>query len=282
LLTFLERGRTVALVLVDLTKTLCDRPLHHARNRIARSRSAEGSTRRQVLRSLKDDGVAIVPDFVADDQVQVLLAEIDRIFDQYQHRLRPDAHGSDTRAWGADRVSSPIARFATDPTIVDVGTAYMRVRQEPLCTLANIVVPKVGNLGSGGGWHRDTVQSRQFKAMLYLTDVEPGNGPFEYLPGSHHVPYIARSVALEGIGFRQHRFSEDEVQRVASRFDTPPRAVTGRAGTMFMVDSSLIHRGRPIVDGERRSLTNYLYEDNQIRQMYGSGKIVEYFVDAPS
>ena len=45
-----------------------------------------------------------------------------------------------------------------------------------------------GNLGSGSGWHRDSL-GFQFKAMVYLNDVDESTGPFEYYTSSHRKLY---------------------------------------------------------------------------------------------
>ena len=43
--------------------------------------------------------------------------------------------------------------------------------------------------------------------------------------------------------------------------------IKGKAGTLILVDTSLIHRGKPLVNGCRYALTNYYYPYYQINSM---------------
>ena len=52
--------------------------------------------------------------------------------------------------------------------------------------MANKVIYKDYNLGSGQGWHKDNI-ARQLKFMIYLNDVDSENGPFQYLLKSQKI-----------------------------------------------------------------------------------------------
>ena len=53
-------------------------------------------------------------------------------------------------------------------------------------TMANKVSYIKNNEGSGGGWHKDAYYT-QFKSILYLTDVNNENGPFELIRNSNKI-----------------------------------------------------------------------------------------------
>ena len=125
--------------------------------------------------------------------------------------------------------------------------AYLGDDQEYFFTLANQVIPKPGCKGSGGGWHRDTAQERQFKSILYVVDVDETTGPFEYVPKSHHVRSIVGTILNSGVRFGQYQFTEDEIQRDSGRMPHEARArLTAKAGTVVLADTSGLHRGNPI------------------------------------
>jgi hypothetical protein len=236
----------------------------------------------QLCVDLSRDGYAIVRDFKSRTECDELRAEVDRVINQYDAKLWRDEHNSDVRAFGIEQVSSKIAGFSNDPLINNVARRYLSDDQTCFFTLANRVTPTPHNLGSGGGWHRDTPHERQFKSLLYLADVSAENGPFEYLQGSHHLGFLLNTIARDRIQFAQHRFTEDEVHAIAERVANPPTVFTGTAGTLLLVDSSGIHRGRPIQSGMRYALTNYFFDRLSIERLKASGKFTGYFVNRPS
>ena len=122
---------------------------------------------------------------------------------------------------------------------------------------------KAGNQGSSGeGWHRDSF-GNQFKSLLYLTDVADENGPFEIIPKSHQLKSIISSIKKASIKFMQTRLSDEDVFRIENRLNLKRKTLTGKAGTLILFNSSSIHRGKPIVVGERSSLTNYYFRNSQ-------------------
>ena len=113
--------------------------------------------------------------------------------------------------------------------------------------------------GSGGGWHRDSY-SQQFKSILYLTNVTERNGPFQYIKKSHlrsNIRKILTMRALDHEGGRITRYTEADIDLILSKFDYTIKTCTGGIGTLIFADTRGIHRGYPIENGERFSLTTY-------------------------
>ena len=104
------------------------------------------------------------------------------------------------------------------------------------------------NIGSGGAWHRDSNRA-QYKSIIYLSDVLDENGPFEYINERAHLKWIR--VIKNGFGLRYN--------------DNPPflEKIVGPSGTALYADTSKLHRGSPIFEGERHALTLYFYTRNQ-------------------
>ena len=77
---------------------------------------------------------------------------------------------TDQRIFGIEKISKlHNDLFATNHMIKRVGAAVVNSELYLQCTMAGKLYYKNGNLGSGGGWHRDSF-SRQFKSIVYLTD----------------------------------------------------------------------------------------------------------------
>ena len=115
--------------------------------------------------------------------------------------------------------------------------------------MVNRVLPKDGNLGSGGGWHRDT-WFNQNKVFVFFTDVDEANGPFEYVPGSGTLSAKLWDLVRHGRSLR----IPDE--RVAKR---PKRLLTIKEGQGTYFDTTLVHRGSPIREGGRYAATLYAF-----------------------
>lgn len=88
-------------------------------------------------------------------------------------------------------------------------------------------------------FHRDWDTLGFVKVFCYLNDVNKKNGPHQYILGSP-----------QDSNFNKHgRFSEDEIINFYGRdriFE-----IDGSSGTFFIEDTNGIHRGLPLVVGER-------------------------------
>ena len=116
----------------------------------------------------------------------------------------------------------------------------------------------VDNYGSGGGWHRDSANRRQLKFIIYLGDVDENNGCFQYLKGSHS---ISKKLLLAKDNFffsSKTRFDDNEINNFINRGTFQKVDFTGRKGTIIVVDTSGLHRGKPLTEGNRLALTYYM------------------------
>jgi hypothetical protein len=266
---------------VDAAKTVYHRVRRERQLGPPARLAALAAREQEVLAALRQQGYFVVPGFFTADEARELVDEVERVMREYAPLLWNDELQSDTRAFAAERVSPLVRGFHEHPFLAQVARLYMGPDQECFFTLANRVRPVPGNLGSGGGWHRDTAHERQFKAIAYLSDVGPRSGAFEYLPGSHHVRFFVKTITGCGIRHGQSRFEEDEVAEVVARTGVAPVRMTAPAGTLILVDSSGIHRGSPIEEGVRYALTNYCFDRGTIADLRARGKFTNYFVDRP-
>jgi hypothetical protein len=212
-----------------------------------------------LLEQLRDQGYAILENYFNLEQCNVIRAEILSVFERFPNYVH---HRSDRRFFGIENLIPLAMNLAQNPLFQELASAVNFTPSRTAFTMANIL--SASRHGSSGeGWHRDAFFS-QFKVMVYVTDVGLENGPFEMLAGSHHLWQIIKDAHCAHLGAQQRRLSDREVARLVEAEPNRVKTFTAAAGTAILFNSSTIHRGRPIVAGERMALTSYMYEDHQI------------------
>lgn len=218
-----------------------------------------------VLDQLRTHGHAVIDAFWPPERCQRGVEAIDRaIKSDTACRHWSDAEGSDQRLYFAERIGGELENFYRDPTIERLRSFHSGVARAETLLLAARLSFVPGNRGSGGGWHRDSPHRSQFKALLYLSDVGPDNGPFEYIEGSH---LAGNSLSLLFRGQcrpNQYRFADEEIERILAEHKIR-RTFIAPAGTLFLIDTKGIHRGAPIVQGRRYALTQYCFDGGRPR-----------------
>jgi hypothetical protein len=228
----------------------------------ASAEPAQSADVRRYLHELEETGVCIVEGFWDPKTCAAARAEVDRVIEQYPKFVNGNAK-ADMRVYGANNASALIGQFAEHPVLRNIATAYNCENTRTAFTLAAKLPASVGNQGSGEGWHRDAFL-RQFKAILYLTDVSPDNGPFQLVKDSHRRWQVLRDIWAGRLRYMQYRISEPEVAHILKGDQGRLLTYTAKAGTLILVDTSSIHRGMPIKEGTRYALTNYYFPDGKI------------------
>lgn len=128
-------------------------------------------------------------------------------------------------------------------------------------------------------FHRDA-SGGDLKAIIYLSDVAPPNGPFEFVVGSHllqtgtfetHACEANDSNGLSGTDPVSRQlfallpgrlrmkgaFGNDVVDGspLAEALTASRWPITGQAGSIVMFDTKGVHRGGMVLEGERRAIT---------------------------
>jgi hypothetical protein len=131
-----------------------------------------------------------------------------------------------------------LARFGLAP-VVHLPTLYWS------CVPATPGARAGESLGRAARFHLDYDGVRSIRVHLYVTNVDSGSAPMEYVLGSHRVG------ALHGREFRNADNGLNEVV-VTGRFGASAgRAITGPAGTTFVTDPRGLHRATPPRDHDR-------------------------------
>lgn len=200
---------------------------------------------------------------LSQDKLRLNAKEIERIvkrmdsvsIDPAGVKVWSDELGADRRIHGFENLF-PFSKNFLD-NVVAIAEQHHTKPLSHYSVLAAKLTFREENLGSGGGWHRDSAHRSQVKIIVYLSDVDDHNGPFEYLPGTH---WSWHKLKTDGFGSSKLRFTEKDVRGM----DIQPITLTGRAGSGLVVDTKGIHRGRPIASGNRYALTFYFFDNGEI------------------
>ena len=128
--------------------------------------------------------------------------------------------------------------------------------------------------------HRDA-SGGDLKAIFYMSDVGPNNGPFSYAIGSHklHIPRVDDLIAeandfngMSGTTLEMRRlfsalpeklrqkgtFGNDLVEQsiLSKEIEKSVWKITGSKGSIVLFDTKGIHRGGMVSSGDRRVITN--------------------------
>jgi hypothetical protein len=94
-------------------------------------------------------------------------------------------------------------------------------------------------------FHFDMDRFKWVKFFLYLTDVEPENGPHSFIAGSHRTGAISARLLDKGYA----RLTDEEVRGEFA----PERIIeiTGKRGTVIAEDTRGLHKGKHVLRGDR-------------------------------
>jgi hypothetical protein len=211
------------------------------------------------LNNLRVHGYSIVENFLSKEECASMIKSIDRAFEVYPEATWTGLKSADRRIFGAEHLGGLFNEFFKNDFMHQVGSQYFRGLLGNLQTLAGRIDAVEGNIGSGEGWHRDG-NNFQFKSLVYLSDANPENGPFQLIRNSHRLSQILKdSYVLNLQNPLGTRFTDGQINTLLA--NDPDRLITlsAPAGTMVLVDVSAIHRGSPIEVGRRYAMFNYYY-----------------------
>ena len=213
----------------------------------------------QLVAAVRKDGVVAISGYWPAQRCAQARSEIDRLIGAFPASVQTHSGGADQRMYGVESASGLLAQFHTDPFLRKFGELMCGLDLYNFATLGARIVAGPHNRGSGDGWHRDA-HGFQFKSILYLSDTTAQNGPFEYLTASHKDWRVGVDTALAGLpGYPDTRFTTQQIEALSPAMGGRRRSFPAEAGTLLLVNTSGIHRGQPLMSGERYALTNYYY-----------------------
>ena len=212
---------------------------------------------------IMNKGVVIIENFLDKKSCESIINVIEAFYIKNKELTWSDKFNSEYRLHGAEKIDEEINNFFSNNLLINIGSFCAKTSLLNLMTMANKVKYNQNNLGSGGGWHRDDYNF-QFKAILYLNDVTSDNGPFQFIKNSNKLFNIIKDTVTASLDIKSTRIDNDKI----TLFDCERlKTITGKAGTLILADTSLIHRGKPLINGKRYALTNYYYPKYKIDSM---------------
>jgi Phytanoyl-CoA dioxygenase (PhyH) len=248
-LSAVPAGRLVALE----TKALLD-----ARWRAPRPKEIDTATRLWV-EELERSGICVVPEFLSAAECAELRTAVDAAIQRYAESVTVDRVGSDERLFLGATPPGQLGEIFSHPRLLAAARGVLGRDVTNVALLAGRLRATPRNRGSGGGWHRDSY-TNQFKSMIYLTDVDERSGPIQFIEGSHRTRAKAEDDRRMDMPLgRRPRYSRAQIGRLVDGDRQRVRTVVAPAGTLILVDTTGIHRGKPIRRGQRYALVNYFY-----------------------
>ena len=219
-----------------------------------------------LIEHIKKHGYVIIPNFYNKDMCNKFIVQIDKFINNNSALISRDKANSDNRIFGAEYISPLFKRSLKKMMNFTnrVGRIYLQQDISLFMMMANRVIYKKNNNGSGGGWHKDSF-SKQFKSILYLNDVNETNGTFQLVKNSNNDFFMLKLILKLGKKFPVTRFSDSEINQFVKNKKKQIVNLTGKAGTLILVDTSIIHRGCPLLNGKRFAITSYYFPKNKLK-----------------
>jgi len=209
---------------------------------------------------LKIYGICVLDNYFSSEIIDKFNEEYDRVFVDHPECvevLDKESCSNDERIFHCEKYSKYIDNnFASNRLFTEVVGQWTHAPANKK-TLINKIVYEDGKVkNSGAGWHRDNHHC-QLKAMVYLSDVNDRNGNFQFITNSS-----ARHIGMPKPRTPSYntRFHDSTVDNILENCDEcVVHDVTGPRGTVVLVDTTNIHRGNIIMEGERRAMTQYFF-----------------------
>ncbi len=234
---------------------------------------------RQITDQIRADGFV---DFGATFSAE-LCDDVEQFARETPARTVPEAPGHELEVFDPANSKAPVYRFSEedllanatirdlvfDPTLLAVAQDFLGCK--PISTQVNMWwSAPFGEASSKAAqlYHYDSDWIKFIKFFIYLTDVGPDNGPHCFVKSSNSVK---RRYFTE-----DRRFTDEEV--AASYEPQDIVEIKGARGTLLAVDTSGVHKGKPLTEG-KRLLFQLEYANSLFGATYEKPEIDDRFTD---
>ncbi|WP_369597143.1 ectoine hydroxylase [Cobetia sp. QF-1] len=256
---------------------------------IVHSHADEGPLGAEQLKRFERDGFIFEPEFLAEEEVEVLKAELAALLDNEEWQGRDftitEPKSREIRSiFAVHFLSERFRQLAEDPRLIG------RARQilgGGVYVHQSRINYKPGFEGKGFNWHSDfetwhaedgMPEMRAVSASIILTDNHHFNGPLMLIPGSHKVFVHCLGETPED----NHKSSlQSQKVGVPSRkalrelvAERGIEAPTGTAGGLLMFDCNTLHGSNANMSPDPRSNAFFVYNrvDNAMQAPYAASR----------
>lgn len=216
----------------------------------------------KIVYELKNNGICIILNFMEREMCEKIIKNFNEGIEKFENAVLVDENKCDFRMFGSENLNLEIKNYHLNNFIKTISEQYLNTETINLSTMTNKVRFIKKNLGSGSAeWHRDSF-NKQFKSILYLSDVKHGGGGFQLIKNSHKVVQMIKDSKDMSVDIFKLRVENKLVNnQILKKNPDRLQTIEANAGTLILVDTSLLHRGSPIEEGsnERYAMTNYIY-----------------------
>jgi hypothetical protein len=198
------------------------------------------------LRRFVTDGYLILKNFFADENVDRLNEEIDQLLQDKSI----DFNYTGRKVMESYRVSPMADTFFRNRQLLKLLQFIMGKPVIPFQTINFI-------RGSEQQAHSDSIhmttepQAYLIAVWIALEDIGPEQGPLEYYPGSHRLPFISTRDYPSGntrwtIGKESNKRYEEKVAQVVETHQLASQTFLAKKGDILIWHANLIHGGQAI------------------------------------
>jgi len=210
------------------------------------------------LTQFDKEGYLFFPDLFSPEEAAFLKAEALKIYQLEREEVWREKNGTARTAFAAHTYNEGFRCLGAHPNLVEPvqqlldGDVYMHQYK------VNAKAPFDGSVWQWhqdyGTWHRqDGMPSpRAMNIGVFLDDVTAANGPLIFLPGSHKHGVVDAEYDIETTGYPLWECTRETVTALAKAGGCI--APTGKAGSMIVFSSLLVHASPPNISPLDRTI----------------------------
>lgn len=209
-------------------------------------------TEKDAVQQIKQNSAFVIENYWSREKALRIRDQLAEYHDKKEQYVLGDAKVDEwVRIYHVERLIPELKEFRFDPLILKIAKAYNGFSSY---SGALVYQHDTTNAHEKSYYHVDTFL-RQFKSMMYLDDVDVGNGPFSFIPGSHRKRNFFIKKQIKGNDkYKNTVFDDNEVSSMVGE----EKQICAPAGSLLMMDVGAIHRGAPQEERSRSVLMNYI------------------------
>ena len=219
----------------------------------------------QMSQNLKKNGWHLIEQNVDDNFISSTIKDIDVL--SKKEGVEINHNGTEHRIWKSNLKSKYIEQFFNFSNTVISSIVESEKIAYDILAVRNLRLKNFNDEKSTKlRWHLDSFNN-QLKVFLFLSDVDEKSGPFEVIPKTHKklfkvfnmfpAGYFKITDFLKKGGSRSYAALDDNIIKNIINKGYPVKSFLVKKGTLAVVDTSCIHRAKPLEIGSRYALTSY-------------------------